>query len=116
MISKTSDNGILYFIVFNIIIVWSYLNLFPNISWLFIYFYIYWDLDLESYGLDGNLEITSQRWNLVLPDSISCLAAPLQCLSLSNLSTTASTFTAGSFATSSVNLTATVAVPESSLI
>jgi len=51
-----------------------------------------------------------------LLNSISRLAAPMQYLSLSNLSTTASTFTAGSFAASTVNLTATVAVPESPLI
>ena len=38
-------------------------------------------------------------------NSTSCLAAPLQYLSLSNLSTTASTFSAGSFAASIVHLT-----------
>ena len=51
-----------------------------------------------------------------LINSISRLAAPLQYLSLRNLSTTAFTFTAGSFAASTVNLIANVAVPESPLI
>ena len=48
--------------------------------------------------------------------SISHFAAPLQYLSLSNLSTKASTFTAGSFAVSTINLTATVAIPQFPII
>ena len=49
-------------------------------------------------------------------NSTSCLAAQLQYLSLSNLSTTASTFTAGLLAASIVHLTVNVDVPESQLI